>query len=164
MTVAVRAADPVKDAAPCAAVYAPYVIDHWASFELEAPDAAEMARRMVACGQSHGWLVAERERRVIGYAYGCPHRERAAYARSCDTAVYIDAAFTGRGIGRALYTELLAGLRQRGFHAAFAGVVFPNPASIALHEAMGFTPVGIYRQVGWKHDEWRDVGWWQLLL
>lgn len=148
----------------CAAIYAPYVTDHWASFETEAPDASEMARRMGLYASSHGWLVAECDDRVVGYAYGSPHRDRAAYASSCDVAIYIEQGFTRSGIGRALYTALLAGVRERGFHAAFAGVTLPNPGSIALHEAMGFTPVGTYREVGWKHHEWRDVGWWQLLL
>ena len=164
MITAVRPADPARDAADCAAIYAPYVTDHWASFEIEAPDAAEMARRMVLYGPTHGWLVAQCDGQAAGYAYASPHRERAAYAGSCDVAIYIARAFHGRGIGRALYDALLQGLRERGYHAAFAGIALPNPGSIALHEALGFTPVGIYREVGWKHHEWRDVGWWQLLL
>jgi phosphinothricin acetyltransferase len=59
---------------------------------------------------------------------------------------------------------LLPLLAGKGLHAAFAGIALPNDASIALHEAMGFTPVGIYREVGWKLGGWRDVGWWQRLL
>ncbi len=164
MNCTVRAADPARDAARCAAIYAPYVTEHWASFEIEAPDAEEMARRIARYAPTHGWLMAECAGQAVGYAYGSPHRERAAYASSCDVAVYIDGAFTRRGIGRALYGALLEQLRARGYHAAFAGIALPNPGSIALHEAVGFTPVGIYRQVGWKHHEWRDVGWWQLLL
>jgi phosphinothricin acetyltransferase len=91
-------------------------------------------------------------------------RRIAAYASSCDVAVYVDAAHSRRGIGRALYGELLPALAARGLHAAFAGIALPNAASIALHEAMGFGPVGIYREVGWKMGGWRDVGWWQRLL
>lgn len=161
--MAIRAADPVRDAAACAAIYAPFVTDGWISFELEPPDEAEMARRMAKYAASHGWLVAERDGAIAGYAYGSPHRERAAYASSCDVAVYVDPAHARRGIGRALYGELLPLLAER-YHAAFAGIALPNEASIGLHEAMGFTPVGTYREVGWKCGGWRDVGWWQRLL
>ena len=134
------------------------------SFELEAPDTEEMARRIAAHGASHAWLVAENGGEVVGYAYGSPHRTRAAYASSCDVAVYVDPQHSRQGIGRSLYAELLPLLAGQGFHAAFAGIALPNEASIALHEAMGFMPVGIYREVGWKMGGWRDVGWWQRLL
>jgi phosphinothricin acetyltransferase len=152
------------DAAACAAIYAPFVRDTWISFELEAPDAAEMARRIADYGASHAWLVAEEGGRIAGYAYGSPHRTRAAYQTSCDVAVYVDPQFARQGIGRGLYDALLPRLAQRGCHAAFAGIALPNDPSEALHRAAGFTPLGIYRQVGWKLGGWRDVGWWQRLL
>lgn len=123
-----------------------------------------MAPRMADYGTSHAWLVAETHGRVVGYAYGSPHRTRAAYASSCDVAVYVDPAHSRQGIGRSLYAELLPVLAGKGYHAAFAGIALPNEASIGLHEAMGFTRVGIYREVGWKLGGWRDVGWWQRLL
>lgn len=135
----------------------------WISFELEAPGEAEMARRIAEYGASHAWLVAEIGGGLAGYAYGSPHRTRAAYASSCDVAVYVDTARARQGIGRTLYVALLPLLAGR-YHAAFAGIALPNAASICLHEAMGFTPVGIYREVGWKMGGWRDVGWWQRLL
>lgn len=153
-----------EDAEACAAIYRPHVTESWVSFELEAPDAAAMARRIADYGASHAWLVAERDGEILGYAYGSPHRTRAAYASSCDVAIYVSAAFPRSGVGRALYGALLTRLKDRGFHAAFAGIAQPNPASVALHEACGFTPVGIYREVGWKMGAWRDVGWWQRVL
>lgn len=122
-----------------------------------------MARRIEAYGASHGWLVAEVGGVLAGYAYGSPQRDRAAYASSCDVAVYIAPAFARLGIGRALYGALLPRLGA-SYHAAFAGIALPNEASVGLHEAMGFTMVGIYREVGWKLGGWRDVGWWQRLL
>lgn len=164
MEMLIRPADPDRDASFCAAIYAPFVTDNWVSFEIEPPDAAEMARRIHTYCDSHGWLVAEQGGRILGYAYGSPHRERAAYARSCDVAVYVDPANARQGVGRVLYSHLLPMLAERGCHAAFAGIALPNPGSIGLHEAMGFTPVGTYREVGWKMDGWRDVGWWQRLL
>ncbi len=159
----IRAALP-QDAARCAEIYAPFVTDSWVSFELTPPDSAEMAARIASYGATHGWLVAEIDGRVAGYAYGSPHRTREAYASSCDVAVYVDPALARTGIGRALYAQLLPALKQRGYHAAFAGIALPNPGSIALHEAKGFAPLGIYREVGWKLGGWRDVGWWQRLL
>ena len=137
--------------------------DTWVSFELDPPDEAEMGRRIADYGTSHCWLVAEIDGKTAGYAYGSPHRTRAAYANSCDVAVYVDPAFGRRGIGRALYGALLDRLAA-SCHAAFAGVALPNEASIALHEAMGFTYLGTYREVGWKMGAWRDVAWFQRLL
>ena len=154
----------MADAAACAAIYAPFVSDNWISFELVAPTADEMAGRIADYGASHAWLVAEIGGEVAGYAYGSPHRARAAYASSCDVAVYVDPAHSRRGLGSALYAALFPVLADKGFHAAFAGIALPNDASVGLHEAMGFTPVGTYREVGWKMGGWRDVGWWQRLL
>jgi len=122
-----------------------------------------MAKRIADYGASHGWLVAEAGGQVAGYAYGSAHRSRAAYASSCDVAVYVDPAHARQGVGRALYDALLPLLAAR-YHAAYAGIALPNEASVGLHEAMEFTPVGIYREVGWKMGAWRDVGWWQRLL
>ena len=153
-----------EDAAACAAIYAPFVSDNWVSFELDPPTPEEMSRRIADYGASHAWLVAEVDGEVAGYSYGSAHRARAAYGSSCDVAVYVDPAHSRQGIARSLYAELLPVLADKGFHAAFAGIALPNDASIGLHEAMGFTPVGIYREVGWKMGGWRDVGWWQRLL
>jgi L-amino acid N-acyltransferase YncA len=152
------------DAGVCAAIYAPYVSDSWVSFEEVPPTVSEMAARIDDYGASHGWWIAEIDGRVAGYAYGSQHRTRGAYKSSCDVAVYVDPAFARRGVGRALYGALLPQLKEAGYHAAFGGIALPNTASIALHQACGFTPVGVYHEVGWKLGGWRDVGWWQRLL
>jgi L-amino acid N-acyltransferase YncA len=159
----VRAAT-AQDAAACAAIYAPFVTDTWVSFELVPPDAKEMADRIAKYGTSHAWLVLEIDNGLAGYAYGSPHRSREAYQTSCDVAVYVDPKFSRRGVGRTLYDALLPALQAQGLHAAFAGIALPNPASVGLHEAVGFAPVGVYREIGWKMGGWRDVGWWQRLL
>jgi phosphinothricin acetyltransferase len=152
------------DAAHCAGIYRPFVEKSWVSFELVPPNGEEMARRIDAYGASHGWFVAEANGAIAGYAYGSPHRTREAYQTSCDVAVYVGPVFARQGVGRRLYDALLPALKVQGFHAAFAGIALPNPASIALHEAMGFASIGTYREVGWKLGGWRDVGWWQRLL
>jgi phosphinothricin acetyltransferase len=157
----IRDGDPKLDAPACAAVYAPYVSDSVASFEETPPPAEEFERRMRA---AHVWLVAERDGAVVGYAYGGRHHERAAYRWAAQVAVYIDASHHGAGIGRALYTQLLERLRLLGFWTLVAGITLPNDASVGLHHAMGFTPVGTYRRIGWKFGAWRDVQWLQLDL
>jgi L-amino acid N-acyltransferase YncA len=160
---AIRAATQA-DAARCAEIYSPFVTDSWISFELDPPGEGEMAKRIDDYGNTHGWVVLEVEKQIAGYAYGSPHRTRRAYQSSCDVAVYVDPTYARRGIGCALYTALLPLLGERGYHASYAGIALPNAGSIALHQAMGFTLVGIYKEVGWKMGGWRDVSWWQRLL
>jgi phosphinothricin acetyltransferase len=159
--VQIRPADPSRDAAACAAIYDPYVRDTAISFEASPPHPAEIAARIE---RFHQWLVAEDSSEVVGFAYGCPHRERAAYRWAADVSVYVAREHHRRGIGRALYGALLPALANRGLHIACAGVTLPNDASVALHESLGFTPVGIYRRIGYKLGSWWDVGWWQLSL
>jgi L-amino acid N-acyltransferase YncA len=150
----------LDDAASVAAIYAPYVRDTVVSFELEAPTIDEMRERIEGVLERHLWLLACRGADVVGYAYASPHRTRAAYQWSVDVAVYLEATSHRRGIARRLYTALMALLARQGYVNAYAGITVPNPASVGFHEAMGFAPVGVYRQVGYKHGAWRDVGWW----
>lgn len=160
----IRPADPARDAAACAAIYAPNVESTPISFELVAPDAAEFARRIEKYAATHQFLVAEEGGEVVGYAYACRWRERSAYDWSVEVSVYVDPAHHGRGVGRALYAELFDRLRAQGFRSAVAGITLPNPASIGLHESMGFEPIGALRDIGWKNGGWHDVGYWQLAL
>ena len=160
----IRPADPERDGAACAAIYAPSVESTPVSFELAAPDATEFARRIEKYSATHQFLVAEVADEVVGYAYACRWRERPAYDRSVEVSVYVDAGHQGEGIGRALYTELIDRLRAQRFHIAVAGITLPNPASIALHESLGFESIGALREIGWKLGAWHDVGYWQLLL
>lgn len=162
MTPSIRSATP-PDAAGIAAVYAPYVRDGFATFELEPPDAGEFARRM-ASRPRLPWLIAEDGSLVVGFAYASPHRQRAAYRWSVDVSVYLAAGARGQGTGRALYERLLATVASLGYVSAFAGIALPNEASEGLHRSMGFTLVGIYRDVGFKLGRWRDVGWYQRRL
>jgi phosphinothricin acetyltransferase len=159
----IRAASPL-DAEACAAIYRPHVEAGATSFEESAPSGEEMAERIRETSGSHPWLVGEQDGTVCGFAYAGPHRSRAAYRWAVDVALYVDDGRRRQGIGRALYEALLARLRDQGFHVACAGITLPNEPSVALHEALGFAPVGVYRQIGWKDGGWRDVGWWQLRL
>ena len=148
-----------------AAIYEPSVTDAVTSFEVDAPDAAEMARRIEAVLAVAPWLACIGSAGdVVGYAYAAWHRERPAYQWSVDVTVYIRADHHRRGVGRALYGVLFDLLRLQGFCVAHAGITLPNAGSVGLHEALGFRPVGVYPAVGWKLGAWRDVGWWQLPL
>jgi phosphinothricin acetyltransferase len=162
--VRIRAATP-DDSAALAAIYAPYVRDSAVSFETEPPDAAAMRERMLAGGSLYPWLIGEDEEGApLGYAYAAAFRTRAAYRFAVETSVYLRGDAQGRGLGRALYEPLLDGLEAQGFTQAIAAIALPNEASIRLHERLGFTQAGTYRQVGWKLGAWHDVGLWQRPL
>ena len=159
--IRVRDADPAVDAPGCAAIYAPYVLKTVISFEEVPPSPARFGERMRA---AHVWLMAEIDGRAVGFAYGSAHRERAAYRWAADVAIYVGEDERGRGVGRALYVPLIERLTTAGLWTLCAGVAQPNPASNGLHEALGFTPVGTYRRIGWKFGAWHDVRWYQLDL
>lgn len=152
------------DAEACAANYAHYVEHSTATFEEVAPSVKEMATRIAAAQERHAWLVAERDSAIVGYAYAGPFKARAAYRYSCEVSVYLDVTARGGGMGRTVYAALLARVESLGMRMACGGVTMPNDASVALHLAMGFEPVGTYRRIGWKHGEWRDVAWFQKSL
>lgn len=153
-----------RDAGEIAAIYAPVVRDTVISFEFEPPTGDEMCRRIRGTLESLPWLVFEREGRISGYAYAAAHRSRAAYQWCVDVSAYVHADERRRGVGRALYTSLLSVLVLQGYYNAYAGITLPNPASVGLHESVGFRPVGVYREIGYKLGAWHDVGWWQLAL
>src|SRR5919199_3326619 len=133
-----------RDAEQIAAIYAPNVTETIISFELEPPDAEEMRRRITGTLERFPWLVCEREKRVSGYAYASAHGSRAAYRWSVDVSAYVHEGERRSGVGRALYTSLFSLLSLQGFYNAYAGITLPNPASVGLHEALGFRPVGVY--------------------
>jgi len=160
----IRDADPTRDAAACAAIYAPHVEGSAVSFEERVPDAAELGARIERYGRSHAWLVAEREGEVVGYAYATAFNERPAYRWSTYVSVYIAEGARGEGVGRALYEALFDRLRERGFRMACAGITLPNEASERLHGCLGFERTGVNREIGFKNGTWRDVGWFQLEL
>ncbi|HVN83584.1 MAG TPA: arsinothricin resistance N-acetyltransferase ArsN1 family B [Candidatus Binatia bacterium] len=150
------------DAAAIQAIYAPIVRDTAISFEVDPPSVDEMRRRIDKTIVRWPWLVCERDGEVCGYVYASQHRERAAYRWSVDVTVYIHERARRCGVGRALYTSLFKLLALQGYANAYAGITLPNAGSVGLHERLGFTPVGVYRTVGYKLGAWHDVGWWQL--
>ena len=144
-------------------MYRPCVLDSAISFEQDPPEERDIGQRMLAAPRLP-WFVALRDGAVVGYAYAARHRDRPAYRWSVDVTVYLAPGERGRGTGRALYEALLAEVTGLGYVSAFAGITLPNEASIALHEAMGFVPVGVFARTGFKQGRWHDVGWWQRTL
>lgn len=134
------------------------------TFETEPPTVSEMARRIAAAVESHAWLVAEAEDRIIGYAYAGPFAVRPAYRWSCEVSVYLEFGRRRTGAGRALYQALLPRLVERGYRVAVAKMALPNEASMGLHRAFGFRPVGVLQRIGWKNGAWHDVAIAQLDL
>jgi len=152
----------VADAEAIAAIYAPIVLETVISFEWVPPTAEGFRERIAKTLTKYAWLVATDDaEQIAGYVFANGHKDPASYQWSVNTSVYIRADRRGFGLGKALYIELFRQLVSLGYHRAFAGVALPNPASVALHESVGFKPVGIYKNVGFKFGAWRDVSWWQ---
>jgi phosphinothricin acetyltransferase len=144
-------------------VYAPVVEDTAISFETVPPSPDVLAQRVADTMPRYPWLVACGAQ-VLGYAYGHQFAERAAYAWSVETSIYVRETARGQRVGSTLYRALFTLLAAQGYQQAYAGITLPNPASVGLHEALGFEHVGTYRDVGFKFERWHDVGWWQRPL
>jgi phosphinothricin acetyltransferase len=159
----IRLATPA-DADGIAAIYNPYCIHTAVTFEVEPILPAEMAERIANLGARFPWVVLEESGKLLGYAHAGPHHPRAAYCWAANVSVYVADGYHRTGAGRALYRSLFGLMWLQGFTQALAGITLPNPASVALHESLGFQKMGVYQQIGHKLGAWRDVGWWQRLL
>ena len=123
-----------------------------------------MRARIVKSLSRWNWLVAEDGGECVGYAYGSTHRERAAYQYSTEVSAYLHASHQRRGLGRRLYAALFESLAAKGYCNALAGVALPNEASVGLHRAVGFQPIGVFHAVGRKFGRWHDVAWFERRL
>ena len=152
------------DALQLCEIYNYYVQHTVITFE-EVPVAErEMTQRISYVTAHLPWLVYERNGSIVGYTYAAPWKERSAYRFSVESAVYVSHTSARQGIGAQLYQALITDLRRRNVHCAVGGIALPNPASIALHEKLGFSKIGQFKEIGWKFDRWVDVGYWELLL
>ena len=159
----IRPATP-DDASAIVDIYNHYIATTVISFEERPVTQDEMAGRIRDVTAGLPWLVYESEGAVVGYAYATKWRVRSAYRYSAETSVYVAPGQGGKGIGSALYKNLLEELRARDIHMAIGGIAQPNPASVALHERLGFEKVAHFKQVGRKFDRWIDMGYWELQL
>jgi phosphinothricin acetyltransferase len=158
---AIRAAT-LADAAGVASIYNWYVANTVITFEVDPVDPAEMERRMASTLAAHEWLVLERAGELLGFAYAGRFRERAAYAHATESTIYLRNGLQGQGLGRPLYAELIRRTFARGYRHLVGVIALPNPASVRLHEALGFLKVGHLVRIGRKLERWIDVGHWQL--
>ena len=147
------------DIAAITRIYAHAVKNGTATFEIEPPDEAEMARRQNALlANNYPYVVAERLGVVAGYAYASHFHTRPAYRWSIEDSIYVDPQFHGQGLGRLLITQLVADAEARGFRQMIAVIGdSANAASIALHAAAGFRLIGTLKSVGFKHGRWLDT-------
>lgn len=163
MNTSIRIAS-ASDAASIVAIYNHYIKTTCISFEQEEVSAETMTERISEVNAKLAWYVAEKNDQIVGYAYATPWRTRSAYRFSVETSVYIAHQYVGQGLGKQLYQVLLDDLRQRNVHTVIGGIAQPNPASVALHEKLGFEKVAHFKEVGYKFDRWIDVAYWQLAL
>jgi phosphinothricin acetyltransferase len=154
-----------NDVEAIARIYNHYILNAIATFEEEPVSGSEIGGRIEAV-EAAGlpWLASERDGQVVGYAYAGKWGGRCSYRFSVESTVYVDPAALGQGVGTALYRALLAALRDRSIHVVIGGIALPNPASVALHERLGFKKVAHFREVGFKFNQWIDVDYWQTAL
>jgi len=152
------------DAPAICAIYNHHVLNTPVTFEETAISDGEMAARIAEIRPAFPWLVFERDGRVAAYAYASRWKTRSAFRYCVETTVYVDQAAVRSGIGSRLYAHLIADLRALSLHSLIAGIALPNAGSVALHEKFGFRKVAHFEQVGWKFNQWIDVGYWELIL
>lgn len=153
-----------RDVAPAAAITNEFIKHTPIHFGTVPYTLQEFREIWIEGKAKYPWVAAEVDGRFAGYAKAGVWRARDAYRLTAEVGLYVDPVFHRRGVGKALYTEVLNRLRKAGFHTAIGGVTLPNAASVGLHESMGFKKAGEFREVGRKFEQWHDVGFWQLML
>lgn len=148
------------------AIYRHAVLHGTGTFELDPPDEIEMARRRTEVrGRNLPWLVAERDGQVLGYAYANHFRPRLAYRFCLEDSIYLRADAQGMGIGSLLLAELIAQCESAGARQMVAVIGdSANAASVAVHQRLGFEPMGVMKAAGWKFERWLDVVFMQRAL
>jgi len=147
------------DIAAVTAIYTDAVLNGTASFELDPPDEAEMARRFHAIRKAGYPHIVARDRagEALGYAYAGSYRARPAYRWTVENSVYVAPSAKGRGVGKTLLAEIITRCEALGFRQMIAVIGgSEHAASIGLHEALGFTRVGVLPATGFKHGRWLD--------
>lgn len=153
------------DAKQIVDIYNDYIVHSVITFEEQALSVEEMEARILnVINSGHVWLVFEQNNEVLGYAYSSKWRERTAYRFASEISVYLAESAKGQGIGSKLYQALFEQLRQTDIHLVIGGITLPNDASVALHEKFGMEKVAHFKEVGFKFNQWLDVGYWQKVL
>jgi phosphinothricin acetyltransferase len=161
--ITIRSADQ-QDTEKMLEIYAPYILDSTVSFETEVPTLEEFGQRVLYYQEKLPWLVCEINDYLAGYAYATDHRQRKAYEVTKELSVYVHKDYRKLGIGTGLYIALIEILKAQGVSNVLAGITLPNTESVRFHESIGFKPVGVYHNIGYKFGKYHDTGWWELLL
>lgn len=161
--IELRLAKPA-DSGDILAIYAPYIEKTSFTFETDVPSPEAFAERISSYLESWPWLVCEVDGVIAGYAYAARYRERVAYQWSVESSVYIHDDHQRKGIARILYSALFKILKRQGFRNVYAVINLPNEKSVAFHESLGFSYFATYEQVGYKLGQWKNVGWWRLIV
>lgn len=133
-----------------------------ANFHVEPRTLDELTAAWQEAKEFYPWVIAEDDGTVLGFASASPYKAKAAYRWTAEVTIYIHPDHRGRGIGHTLYSRLLAILEAQGYRTIVGGITLPNPASIRLHESLGFKHVGTLTRAGWKLARWHDVGFWRM--
>jgi phosphinothricin acetyltransferase len=153
----------LKDAAAITDIYNYYIVNTTVSFEEVPITAPETERRIQAIIPKFPYIVFEENGIIEGYAYLSTWKSRISYRYAAEVSIYLRSGSEGRGIGSMLMERLLNDSGTGPLHALVACIALPNPSSVALHEKFGFQKVGYFPEVGYKMDQWIDVGFWQLI-
>lgn len=145
-------------------IYNEYVEKSRSTFQEKPLSIEEVEDKIQRTIKDYPWIVYEEDGQVVGYTYAGKWKEKSAYRYTVETSIYLDSGHLGKGIGSKLKGTMIEKLRERGFHSVISAISLPNPASIAMCEKFGFQKVGQLREIGYKFDEWIDVGYWQLIL
>lgn len=154
----------LKDAKQISEIYNYYILNSIVTFEEVKIDETEMSNRIKSVSSKFPWIVYEENNQIQGYAYATEWKPRHAYKHSAESTVYLAPNAFKKGIGTSLYLELINKLKNMHIHSIMGGISLPNEASITLHEKLGFAKVAHFKEVGYKFEEWIDVGYWQLTL
>ncbi len=149
------------DAQEILSIYAHYIKETAITFEYEVPTLAEFTKRIREISSDYPYLVCWLDGNIIGYAYAHRQMERAAYQWNAELSVYIDKSHLHHGIGKALYSALIEILQMQNMCNLYGSVTSPNKNSEKLHEAFGFSKLGIYHKTGYKCGAWHDVIWFE---
>jgi phosphinothricin acetyltransferase len=157
---------PVKktDAIPCLKLYSKYVVSSAVSFELQAPSVEEFSNRIDSISKRFPYLIAEEDGAFVGYAYASAYRDRAAYQWNVEVSIYVEEDKKKSGVATKLYDELFSELKRIHICKAFAVIAMPNEASVNFHTKMGFEKFAVYKNVGFKLNQWHDVLWMEKII
>jgi len=145
-------------------IYAPFILETSITFEEIVPDEASFWERIQGIMAELPYLVCEIDGRIAGYAYATGYRSRASYRWSKEVTVYIHPDFHRRGVADALYTSLHEMAKYQGVANMLAIITMPNKPSVGFHEHFGYRKCGEFSNVGYKQNQWQNVGWFELFL